>query len=144
MFYFCFCWHNYFIRYYWYSQIWLQNIFSGDTWKKHRKILTPAFHFQILEKFVPVFVKNSHIFVNNLTKMVGQEIDIMPIFSLCALDIIFGNYCFMDECYYKTVQWKRGAEVMSQIQILLSKLGFNILGFPICIERFLYTYESLA
>lgn len=38
--------------------------------------------------------------------MVGQEIDIMPIFSLCALDIIFGNYFFMDECYYKVVQWK--------------------------------------
>lgn len=38
--------------------------------------------------------------------MVGQEIDIMPIFSLCALDIIFGNYFFIDEFYYKVVQWK--------------------------------------
>ncbi|KAF2894416.1 hypothetical protein ILUMI_11756, partial [Ignelater luminosus] len=39
-----------------------------EKWKKHRKILTPAFHFQILEQFVDTFQSNSNILVEKLKK----------------------------------------------------------------------------
>ncbi|KAG8253055.1 hypothetical protein J6590_044050 [Homalodisca vitripennis] len=60
----------------------------GSKWRKHRKILTPAFHFRILDKFVPVFEKNARILIEKLGGMVGKEFDIMPTISLCSLDII--------------------------------------------------------
>ena len=55
-------------------------------------MLTPAFHFSILENFVEVFVKKSEILVKKLNKEVGaKSFDIYPYITTCALDIICGN-----------------------------------------------------
>lgn len=63
-------------------------ISTGRKWFMRRKVITPAFHFQILESFVEVFDKNSSIFVKNLAKFENQEFDIFPFVTLCALDVI--------------------------------------------------------
>ena len=34
---------------------------SGDKWFKHRRMLTPAFHFDILKSYVPVVNDVSHV-----------------------------------------------------------------------------------
>lgn len=66
--------------------------FLGDKWKKHRRILTPAFHFQILESFISVFNSCGNVLLNKLVKKVGQEsVDIYPLVTLYALDLICGN-----------------------------------------------------
>ncbi|KAF2895443.1 hypothetical protein ILUMI_10730, partial [Ignelater luminosus] len=58
-------------------------------WRKHRKILTPAFHFQILEQFLDVFDTFSDILVEKLKKESGKDsVDIYPYITLCSLDII--------------------------------------------------------
>lgn len=70
---------------------WLGNgllISTGRKWFSRRKVLTPAFHFKILEEFVEIFDKSSAIFVNNLEKFEGQEVDVFPFVTLLALDII--------------------------------------------------------
>ncbi|KAF2888259.1 hypothetical protein ILUMI_17914, partial [Ignelater luminosus] len=60
-----------------------------EKWKSHRKILTPAFHFKILEQFIDTFQSNSTILVNKLKKEVGKiSTDIYPYINLCTLDII--------------------------------------------------------
>jgi cytochrome P450 family 4 len=70
---------------------WLGNgllISNGRKWFSRRKVLTPAFHFKILEEFVEIFDKNSATFVNNLEKFEGQEVDVFPFVTLLALDVI--------------------------------------------------------
>ncbi|XP_044271096.1 cytochrome P450 4c3-like isoform X2 [Tribolium madens] len=62
---------------------------GGTKWKKHRKIITPAFHFQILKQFIEVFESGGNRFIQKLQKEVGKKsIDIYPFVNLCTLDII--------------------------------------------------------
>ncbi|CAH1964886.1 unnamed protein product [Acanthoscelides obtectus] len=64
---------------------------DGSKWKKRRRLTTPAFHFSILESFIPSFEKNSDILLQKLDNLVGQEIDIYRYVTLFALDVIAGN-----------------------------------------------------
>lgn len=73
--------------------LWLISV-SGEYWRRHRKIITPTFHFKVLEKFVPIFAKNSLIFVDKLAKLSDEDLNIMPLVALCALDIISGKFSF--------------------------------------------------
>lgn len=66
-------------------------ISTGQKWFTRRKAITPTFHFKILEQFVEVFDKHSAIFVKNLGKSKGQVVDVFPLITLCALDIISGE-----------------------------------------------------
>ncbi|XP_050308447.1 cytochrome P450 4d2-like [Anthonomus grandis grandis] len=61
----------------------------GKKWRGRRKIITPAFHFSILEQFVDVFEHNGKIMIEKLEKTVGKDsIDIYDYVTACALDII--------------------------------------------------------
>ncbi|KAF4526065.1 hypothetical protein B566_EDAN015085 [Ephemera danica] len=62
----------------------------GSKWHKRRKMLTPAFHFSILEQFVPVFSEKTHILLGILREHEGKPegVDIAPLVTRCALDII--------------------------------------------------------
>lgn len=67
--------------------------FIGEKWHRHRKLLTPTFHFKILETFMDVFVEKSEILVNVLEKEAnGKPFNIFPYITRCALDIICGKY----------------------------------------------------
>ncbi|TMW39739.1 hypothetical protein DOY81_015182, partial [Sarcophaga bullata] len=73
--------------------IWLGEgllISSGRKWHARRKILTPTYHFKILEEFVEVFDKESDVLVRKLaSKADGKTaFDVFPIICLTALDII--------------------------------------------------------
>ncbi|KAJ4434438.1 Cytochrome P450 4C1, partial [Periplaneta americana] len=62
---------------------------TGDRWHSHRKLITPTFHFKILDVFVDVFVEKSDILIKKLqSKMGGKDFDIYPFITKCALDII--------------------------------------------------------
>jgi cytochrome P450 len=66
--------------------------FAGKKWKVHRKILTPSFHFQILEQFLDVFKSNGDILVQRLSSHVnGPKFDITDYFVACTLDVICGK-----------------------------------------------------
>ncbi|KAJ3655144.1 hypothetical protein Zmor_014282 [Zophobas morio] len=62
---------------------------EGMKWKKHRRIITPTFHFKILEQFINSFDTATDVMVEKLKKHVGEPtVDIYPFVTLCALDII--------------------------------------------------------
>lgn len=67
---------------------------SGKKWHHRRKILTPTFHFRILEDFQSVFLEHADTLVNCLSEKAetGIPFDIFPYVTRCALDIICGKY----------------------------------------------------
>lgn len=67
-------------------------IASGKKWHQRRKIITPSFHFQILEKFVEIMDEQGKIFINKLEKLDGQKVNIFPLVNLYALDVICGLF----------------------------------------------------
>lgn len=91
---------------------------TGQKWFTRRKIITPTFHFKILEQFVEVFDKHSEIFVQNLSKLKGQRCDVFPKITLCALDVICGEIIF--SCLSKA-WFKR--KLIRLIQFLSSRDG---------------------
>jgi cytochrome P450 len=62
----------------------------GSKWHSRRKLLTPAFHFRILEDFLQVMNRQANILVNKLEKHAqhGAPVDVFPMVTHCALDII--------------------------------------------------------
>lgn len=62
---------------------------TGSKWHSRRKMLTPTFHFKILDNFIEMFVNKSKIFVNILEKEIGKEsFNIYPYVTICTLDIL--------------------------------------------------------
>ncbi|XP_063865089.1 cytochrome P450 4C1-like [Scylla paramamosain] len=62
---------------------------TGSKWHSRRKLLTPAFHFSILDNFVDVFNRQSSKMVSKLRDNAnGEAFDIFPFITLCTLDII--------------------------------------------------------
>nr|CAD7442870.1 unnamed protein product [Timema bartmani] len=61
----------------------------GTKWHSHRKMITPTFHFKILENFQEVFVEKSEIMLKKLRSNAhGKDFNIYPFITRCALDII--------------------------------------------------------
>ncbi|KAM8719126.1 hypothetical protein ACLKA7_011782 [Drosophila subpalustris] len=62
----------------------------GRKWHARRKIITPTFHFKILEQFVDIFDQQSNILVDQLQQHADGKtaFNIFPIICLTALDII--------------------------------------------------------
>ncbi|KPM09401.1 cytochrome P450-like protein 21 [Sarcoptes scabiei] len=66
---------------------------TGEKWRVHRKMLTPAFHFRILESFIPIIQKQQTIMMKIIETKVRESNDrtiddIKPLITNCALDII--------------------------------------------------------
>ncbi|XP_022219091.1 probable cytochrome P450 4d14 [Drosophila obscura] len=63
---------------------------KGKKWFRRRKIITPAFHFKILEQFVEVFDQQSATMAKNLYDRADGKtvINMFPVACLCAMDII--------------------------------------------------------
>lgn len=60
----------------------------GSQWKSRRKMLTPAFHFRILEDFLPIMNEQGDIFRKVLRSNTDKIVDVTPFVTACTLDII--------------------------------------------------------
>ncbi|XP_015786017.1 cytochrome P450 4c3 [Tetranychus urticae] len=67
---------------------------SKNKWKSRRKLLTPAFHFRILNDFLPIINENAEILINKLNQLTDNQsgqssvIDILDYVTLTTLDVI--------------------------------------------------------
>ena len=64
-------------------------------WKDTRRLLTPAFHFKILDTFFDVFNRNSTVLTEIMAKKIEEsntgELNMIPLMKCCTLDIICGK-----------------------------------------------------
>ncbi|XP_064459097.1 cytochrome P450 4V2-like, partial [Ornithodoros turicata] len=61
----------------------------GGTWRVHRKLLTPAFHFRVLDNFLPTMNEQADVLIRKLeTFTASEKINLFPLASKCALDVI--------------------------------------------------------
>ncbi|XP_025266593.1 cytochrome P450 4C1-like [Camponotus floridanus] len=62
---------------------------TGVKWQTRRKILTPAFHFNILNKFVDILIKESDCMTKSLNDVGGTVVkDLLPFISEYTLNAI--------------------------------------------------------
>jgi len=59
-----------------------------ETWHSCRKVLTPTFHFKILDQFVKTFEKCGDQLTKKLSEFDGKALDVYPILKMYALDNI--------------------------------------------------------
>jgi len=68
---------------------------TGQHWQSRRKLITPCFHFTILERFIGPIYNQAEILTSVLKEhfVANDEVkDIGPFIARCALDIICGKW----------------------------------------------------
>ena len=62
----------------------------GRKWQTRRRLITPTFHFNILQDFLDVMNEQAKVMVDGLERKVtaGEDVDLGKSITLCALDII--------------------------------------------------------
>ncbi|XP_011873047.1 PREDICTED: cytochrome P450 4C1-like [Vollenhovia emeryi] len=61
----------------------------GSKWHSRRKILTPAFHFNILQQFIGIFIQEGNDMIKSLKSTEGAVVkDLMPFISEHTLNAI--------------------------------------------------------
>ena len=63
---------------------------SGDKWFRNRRLLTPAFHYEILKPYVSVYNSSLEVFLDKWMKSAknGEPVKLFDTISLLSLDII--------------------------------------------------------
>ena len=98
---------------------------KGQKWQRNRKLLTPAFHFDILRNYMAVYNTCADTLIAKMARasaQTGRSIDVFPAVSLCTLDIIL-------RCAFSTDQdiQSQGAEdpyvknVMSLTELVIHR-----------------------
>lgn len=65
---------------------------TGSKWKNRRRILTPAFHFNILQEFINIFNEETQKLVNDLKQEADKPfIDVVPPITQFTLWSIAGK-----------------------------------------------------
>jgi cytochrome P450 len=65
---------------------------EGPKWHQRRRMLTPAFHFNILKEFCEIFREESEKLIQQLKPLSGKEIDIVPISTQFTLNTVCGKH----------------------------------------------------
>lgn len=66
---------------------------GGEKWKKQRKILTPAFHFKILESFLPIMESNGNVLITKLDEVLSNKKRLVEDLSELMLSCTLGVIC---------------------------------------------------
>lgn len=70
------------------------HVSNAEQWQMRRKMLTPTFHFRILQDFLCVFNDYARTFTRILAEHDNafKPVDIVPLVSMATLDIVCGKH----------------------------------------------------
>ncbi|XP_038054107.1 cytochrome P450 4F22-like [Patiria miniata] len=77
---------------------------KGDTWLRNRRLLTPAFHFDVLKPYVPVYNEAVDVFMTKLEKCAtdGVSFEVTKNISLLTLDVLLRcAFSYESDCQIK-------------------------------------------
>lgn len=94
-------------------------ITKGDKWRRHRKVIAPSFHMNILKTFVPLFYENSMDLAKRLRDKVGQEFDCHDYLSAVTVDILTETAMGVKRERRKKTGYDYAVAVMKYILLLL-------------------------
>ncbi|XP_038061793.1 cytochrome P450 4V2-like isoform X2 [Patiria miniata] len=107
---------------------------KGSKWFRRRKMLTPTFHFSILNGFLVTFNEKTDILGARLKALAdGQVFDIFPIITQCSLDII------CETAMGKNIHAQEdGQNEYMQAVIKMSELALDRMKYPWLWPNMLY------
>ncbi|ESP03555.1 hypothetical protein LOTGIDRAFT_237658 [Lottia gigantea] len=96
---------------------------GGKRWARSRRLLTPAFHFDILKPYVTIYNEAADILIEKIDKFAenGESFEIFSLISQCTLDVILR--CAMS--YKGDIQRKGETHPYNQAVNELSELWFD-------------------
>lgn len=65
---------------------------TNKKWFSRRRVITPTFHFKILEQFFEVFVKHNKMLLKKIDETAdGKIFDIFPMMTASVMNALCGN-----------------------------------------------------
>jgi len=64
---------------------------NGEKWHNRRRMLTPAFHSNIMKEFFEVFKEESDKLISKITNRIDEEIDMIEVSSNFTFNAVCGN-----------------------------------------------------
>ncbi|XP_072031382.1 cytochrome P450 4F4-like isoform X2 [Amphiura filiformis] len=99
-------------------------ISGGEKWARHRRLLTPAFHFEILRPYVKLSVESTDVFLNKLMATKGECIDVYNHVSLMTLDTLLKcSFSYESNCQSDTNN-PYIESVYAMAELLIKRLTF--------------------
>uniref|UniRef100_A0A1B6F266 Cytochrome P450 n=1 Tax=Cuerna arida TaxID=1464854 RepID=A0A1B6F266_9HEMI len=105
---------------------------TGAKWHAHRKMLTPAFHFRILESCLPIFNRNAELLITILQDNFEDQkiLNVDTFISLCSLDIIseaaMGVRLEAQLQKHSTLEYVNGVKRMGQLCLNRAKAFYLV------------------
>lgn len=107
----------------------------GRKWERNRRLLTPAFHFDILKPYIQIYHQVSDIFLDKLAHLsaAGESVDVCPLVSRATLDTMLR--CTLSYTDH-TVQDLKNGHQHSYVEAV-HRLGY------LAIQRIINVFELL-
>ncbi|PSN53242.1 Cytochrome P450 4C1 [Blattella germanica] len=114
---------------------------QGQKWKTRRRLITPAFHFKILEQFIDVFNSNMELFISKLAPHAenGEEFNIYPYITMYALD----NICETSMGQKVNAQIDNNSEYVNALRRMCDLIMYRSFR-PWLYSDILFSFTSLA
>ncbi|CAH1238156.1 CYP4F2 [Branchiostoma lanceolatum] len=97
---------------------------KGAQWSRDRRLLTPAFHFEVLKPYVTVYNEAADILLRKLEtcSKSGESFETFSVLSLCTLDIILRCACsYQDDIQTKGASHPYVAAIKDLMRIIFHR-----------------------